>query len=156
MLPASTRTYLLHGLRATPIVLAHLTAGLEDVVLDRRPDADRFTIREVLAHLADFEGVWLERMRRMASEAEPFLPSVDEGELAVQHQYALADPELQKEAFRRRRADLVNFLEALPPEDWDRTGRRDTGIITIGTLAVMVLGHDGYHLQEIVEWMHAC
>ncbi|MGC8668194.1 MAG: DinB family protein [Chthonomonadales bacterium] len=153
MLPSATRTYLVHGLRATPIVVEHLTQGLDDAVLDRRPDAERFTIREVLAHLADFEVVWLERMRRMASEAEPFLPGVDESELAAAHDYAHSDPEVQRDRFCRGRDALVGFLEALSPEEWDRTGRRETGIITIGSLAAMVLGHDGYHTRQIVEWM---
>lgn len=133
----------------------HVTRRLDDAVLDRRPDPERFTIREVLAHLADFEGVWLERMERMASEGNPDLPGVDESELAVANDYAASVPDAERRRFREGRGRLVEFLEALPAAQWDRTGRRNGSVITIGSLAAMVLGHDGYHLREIVEWTNA-
>src|SRR5437879_4197786 len=61
MLPVFARKYVLAGLTGSPDVLEALLkdVGPNDPAWDKRPDPERFTIREVLAHLADWEGIFL-------------------------------------------------------------------------------------------------
>src|SRR5689334_15273409 len=110
MLPDQARGYLLHGLGATPVVVDRLLREATPDDYDRRPDPERFTLREVLAHLADWEPIWLERLRKLRTESQPALPSYDEGQLAIDHDYAHADVNEQQARFRDGRAALLRFL----------------------------------------------
>ena len=154
MLPAKSRYYMMHGLSAAPVVIERMLRDTGPEEFDRRPDPDRFTIREVMGHLADWEGVWMERASRMANEENPHLQGYDEGQWAIDHGYAHMDLAEQIARFRTGRERLVTFLNALKPEDWSRTCTHDEwGPSNIEAMAVLILGHDGYHTKQIAEWL---
>src|SRR3712207_4543533 len=143
--------YLIHGLGGTAIVLDRLLKGVTAEELDQRPDPDRFTLREVIAHLADWEGVWHERMQRLRDEDLPLLPGYDEGQWAIDHDYTNTDAAERLAHFREGRAALVALLQSLPADAWTRKGRHgEWGDLTLFDLASLVLGHDGYHLRQVV------
>lgn len=150
------RRYVLHALEAGPVLVEALTAGLTDAEADRRPDPERFTLREVLCHLADWEPIWLERVSRIARESNPQLPSIDEGQMAIANDYAHQDLATQIARYRAGRENLIAFLRALSPADWERSGIRDElGDVTIDDIATFVIGHDGYHYRQLVEFRQA-
>jgi len=156
MIPEHVRRYLLAGLEATPIALDRLLKDAPEAAWDLRPDPERFTLREVMAHLADWEPVWRERLERIRSEDLPELPGYDEGQWAIDHDYAHADPRTQQALFRDRRAQLLEMLRALSPDDWQRAGQHSQwGRLTMCDLATLILGHDGYHLRQTAEWLEA-
>lgn len=144
--------YLLYGLSATPALLRHLTAGLTEAQLDGRPDPDRFTIREVVAHMADWEAVCAERLHRTVTEESPELPDWDEDQAAIDGQYDQSDLAEQLALFTARRTALVAFLTARAPEDWERTSCRAGSPSNLLGLAAIQLGHDGYHLEQLVAY----
>ena len=151
------RHYLKCGLLATPEVIATLLSGIDsgNDIWDVRPDPDRFTLREVLAHLADWEVIWLSRMTRIIEENVPDLPGIDEGEMAIDNDYGAQDPLDNQIRFKEGREKLVAFLERISDDDWRRVGIRspDIGRLPIDEMAAMVLGHDGYHTLQIVDWL---
>lgn len=154
MLPEKTRYYLMEGMSAPPNVLTHLLKGATDAELDRRPDPERFTLREAVAHLADWDTIWLERLTAMRDRDRPTIQGYDEGQLAVDHDYAHADVGDQLALFRERRERLMAFFRALTPEEWDRQGlHTELGPMSISDWAAQILGHDGYHLRQAVEWL---
>lgn len=101
MINEVARHYALEGLTATPAILTHLIDPVTAEIWDRRVDPERFTLREVLAHLADWEPIWMERLERMHAEKEPLLPDLDEGERAKQKDYAHADVGNSLKRFRQ-------------------------------------------------------
>lgn len=156
--PAPARTYLFKALAGTPDVLAKLLAGIEatDPIWDKRPDPERFSLREVLAHLADWEPIWKSRFERMRDEENPFLGSVDEGQLVIDHDYAHQNPIANLARYKQGRRELVDVLGALSDEDWDKTGYREfVGDLTVQMLASLIQSHDGYHLVQVVKWLEA-
>lgn len=157
MLPAPVRKYLLTSIASTPKILATLLAEIsgEDAVWDKRPDPERFTLREVLAHLTDWEPIHVERINRILNEEEPVLPDLDEGQFAIDNDYAHQDPIENLRLFAERRAKLVALLKGLPEEALDRAGIRPPAIgrITIDEMATLVLAHDVYHIAQVVEWL---
>lgn len=156
MLPDQARRYLLHGLAATPVVIDRLMRAATAADDDRRPDPERFTLREVIAHLADWETVWRERLERIRAETEPLLPNIDEGRMAIERDYAHSHVTGRQAQFRDGRAALLRLLTSLQPEEWQRAGRHsEWGAMTIADLATLVLGHDAYHLRQIAEWLEA-
>jgi len=146
------RTYLIAGLTATPELVSTVVGGVDDTVADRRPAPDRFTVREMVAHLAGWDTVWLERVRRMITEDEPVLPSWDPDVRAAENGYNDYPVAYWVECLSRNRSALVDFLNTLSAEDWERTGFRDgVGGCTVAEIAVMALGHDNGHQRQLVE-----
>lgn len=147
------RKYLLSALEATPGILEHLLHGLCNEEADFRPDAARFSIREVMAHLADWDAIFLERLQRTRDEEEPLLEDLDEGQLAVERDYAHADLLEQSRIFRERRAQTVEFARTLSPHEWQCPCQHQrVGRLTLEALATLIPLHDAYHLQQVVEW----
>ncbi len=156
MLPDSVRHYLLEGLEATPFVLERLVVAISERESNHRRDPERFTIRKVVAHLADWEAIWLERMVRMRWHESPRLQGYDPDELAREHNYAGTVVVEQLERFRAGREDMLRMLYDLEPEDWSRPAIHDEwGSLTISDLATLILGHDSYHLRQVAEWRTA-
>ena len=72
--------------------------------------------------------------------------------MAIDHNYAQQDPRANLLSFRKERKLLLHLLESLPDSAWDRLGNRTPGIgpISLEALAVMILGHDGYHAHQVI------
>lgn len=156
--PQRTLDYLLPALAGTPDVLDGFLKAVPsgDPLWDFRPDPARFTLREIVAHLADWEPIWLERVTRTRDENQPSLPDVDEGGLVIEHDYAHSDPHESLARFRKGRVTLVAFLRSLQASDWERTGLREgVGPVTLVAHMVWTLGHDGYHTQQVAQWLEA-
>lgn len=154
MLPPKVLHYLLEGLAATPVVIDRMLQEATEADYDRRPDPERFTLREVMGHLADWEGVWMERATRIVHEEHPHLRGYDEGQWAIDHNYGRMDVREQQARFRDGRARLVTLLRDLSPDQWQRTaGHDEWGEITMAGMATLILGHDGYHTRQVAEWL---
>ncbi len=147
------RGYLMTALEGAPDLFDHLLAGLTTSEADLRPDPERFTIREVMAHIAEWETVFLARMKRICSEETPVLEGYDEWQWATEHNYAGSNPLEQSKHFRERRTQTVAFLHSRSPADWLRSGNRpEIGLITLEAQALLISLHDTYHLRQITEW----
>ena len=154
MLPDRIHLYLLLDLECAPAVLARLLADVTDpAAWDRRPDPDRFTLREMVAHLADWDGVFLGRMTQTRDEENAALRGLDEGQVAIDHDYAHADPQECLMRYEAGREKIVAFLRALSPEQWGRVGTHtEVGPISLETQAVLIAVHDGYHRQQALSY----
>ena len=156
MMPAVVRRYVISALAGTPDVLERLFKDVhaDDPRWDFRPDPERFTLREVVAHLADWEPIHLERIQRMLNEENPMMPNIDEERMAVENDYGNSDPHGSLEWLRGGRQKIVQQLEALQPDEWPRPGFREhVGTVTIEILSVFIIAHDGYHTRQIAQWL---
>ena len=141
------------ALTGNPALIENALKDLKAEEVDFRPDPERFTIREIMCHLADWEVVFLERMQRICAEEVPLLPNLDEGQMVIDNDYAHQDTVEQIRLFVERRAKMVAFLNGRSAEDWLRVGNRpEIGMISLHELANIVALHDIYHLQQIVQW----
>ena len=150
MLPERIHTYLLIDLDSAPAVLAQLVAGVTN--WDRRPDPDRFTLREMVAHLADWDSVFLGRLTQTRDEENATLHGLDEGQVALDNDYAHADPHECLARYAAGRKQTVAFLRGLAPEQWGRNGTHtEVGPISMEAQAVLIAVHDGYHRQQALD-----
>jgi uncharacterized damage-inducible protein DinB len=148
-----TRTYLLSSIEGAPELFGRLLNGAVGDEFDYRPEPGRFSIREILAHLADWEEIWLMRMTLTRDEHEPLLASIDVGQLAIDRDYSHRDHVEQLRLFGVRRAALADFVRSLTRADWARVCvRPDIGRVTMEGLAVFVTLHDSYHVRQVAEW----
>ena len=149
-IPSALKTYLIGGIAGTPAVMSRLAESITD--WDACSSPERFTYREALAHLADWDAIFGERIHRILTEEHPTLPDIDEGQLAVERDYASQEPGANLARFRESREALVAQLSALGEDDWHRFGFREkVGDLSLLHLATMILGHDAYHIQQFAE-----
>lgn len=154
MLPVYAVRYLISALEGTPAVVSALVADMPD--WDARPDPDRFSLREIVAHLADWEPVAHGRIVRTVAETVPTLPNWDEEAAAVIGDYAHTNPHESLLWLTERRAATVATLAALAESDWSRVAEREgVGMLSVERQAFLMLAHDGHHLRQIVEWTKA-
>ncbi len=155
MLPERVYRFMLIDLESAPDVLGKMLETIADPsVYDYRPDPARFTLREVVAHLADWDQVFLGRMTQTRHTENPTLQDKDEGQVALDNDYAHADPAESLARYKANRAELVAFLRTLTPAQWERIANHiEVGPITLTAQAVLVGAHDGYHRQQVVEWL---
>ncbi|MDX1934102.1 MAG: DinB family protein [Capsulimonadales bacterium] len=150
--------YLLNAIGHTPVTLNALLSARDggDPVWEGRTDPDRFRLREVVAHLADWEAIFRERLERIVTEEHPLLLRPDPDERARAQGYATADPHECLLRFAARRTETVAWLRTLETERIERTGHLDRlGDLSLHTLVVLILGHDAYHLRQTAESLQA-
>ena len=139
-------------LRATPVVLGALVAGVEDARLRRRPAPREWAIIEVVGHLADTEERALARVRRMLTEDNPELAPFDQEALAEQRRYL--DLDLQQELARlnQLRRQHLALLEGLDGPGWERTGRHgEHGTMSVELYETHVAAEEVDHLAQIAR-----
>jgi len=160
MLPSFVREYTLNAVAGAPDVLERLLTGVTptDSAWDRRPDPARFTLREVVGHLADWNGVFLDRITRTRDEDRPSLRFRTPEDVAQESGSFQAAPDVSLARFRAGRAQMAPILRALAPEQWERVGSlpghpQITGDVSIEAWIVQIVGHDGYHMKQVAEWL---
>jgi len=140
----------------TPDTLEALLAGIEstDPIWDKRPDPERFTLREILAHLADYDLMWPARLSRTLAEDNPTHVPANPGQMAIDNNYAAIDPRVSLATIRDRRAGLVALLHDTNEDLWQRTARwGEMGTVTFEEQAAVVVIHDSYHTSQIAQWL---
>jgi hypothetical protein len=125
-------------------------AGLPDADLRRPERPGKWSILEVLQHLADTELVVGWRLRRILTEEEPELAGFDQDAWARDLGYRDADPEVTLSQLGVLREANLRLLRSLPEEAWERAGRHaERGRETVRRVASLAAAHDLVHLRQI-------
>jgi hypothetical protein len=97
-------------MRASPVILKRLVAGLDDDQIRARPAPGEWAVIEVVAHMADVDERAHARLRRMLAEDNPFLPAFDQEALAEERCYIKMDLAEELARYQRTRAAHVAGL----------------------------------------------
>jgi hypothetical protein len=137
-------------LRDTPGAAARVVATLTPQKL-RTPERDgKWSIAQVLRHLADSDVVWGWRMRLILAQDRPVITGFDQDLWAERLDYANADPNESLETFAVLRRDNLRLIEQATPEDLKRVGvHSERGEESAGHLVRLFAGHDLLHLNQI-------
>jgi DinB superfamily len=136
--------------RATAAKLKKLTHGLTPKQLRWQPAPGKWSIAEIVAHLADVEIVASWRMRSVLGANGTAIQAFDQDAWASVFKYGKRDVEQSLEVFRLLRENNLAMLKALPPESWDNYGMHaERGKETIAHLARMFAGHDTNHVLQV-------
>jgi hypothetical protein len=136
--------------RGSAAKLKKLIQGLGPKELKWKPEPGKWSIAEIVAHLADVEIVAGWRMRAiLGSNGTPIQP-FDQDTWAAVFEYNERDPKQSLEVFRVLRENNLAMLKALPPESWHNYGMHaERGKETIAHLARMFAGHDTNHILQV-------
>jgi DinB superfamily len=126
--------------------------GMTAEQLDARPIAGKMTTRELICHLADFELVGTERLKRILFEERPLLPGFDQDVMARSLGYDVRDPAEELALIELVRRHTTRILHSVPDSAWSRVGvHSEAGELTLERLLHRVTKHLTHHLPFIAE-----
>lgn len=130
--------------------LRYLTAGRSRAELAQSPDPSRWSIVQILAHLADAEVVAGWRFRSiLAWDGIPIQP-FDQDQWAEAFKYADADPGESLDLFEVSRRANLSLLRRVNPARHAHAGlHAERGKETIAHLVRLYAGHDLNHTRQI-------
>ena len=130
--------------------IAALVKGADKIKLAQRPQPGKWSVTEILAHLADVELVQGFRMRLILGSNGTAIQGFDQDVWAEYSNYAKQEPELSLQAYLSTRERTVRLLQSLPPEKLDYYGMHsERGKETVTRVAEMLAGHDIHHMRQI-------
>lgn len=136
--------------RATASKLKKLTQGLTSKQLKWRPEPAKWSIAEIIAHLADAEVVASWRMRSVIGENVITIQPFDQDAWASVFEYQKRDAKRSLELFRVLRENNLAMLGEIPKQTWENYGMHlERGKESIAHLARMFAGHDTNHLLQV-------
>jgi uncharacterized damage-inducible protein DinB len=154
MFSAVVRERVIDALDGTPDLLAYVLGHLDKSAScwDVRNDPESYSLREILAHLADWDAIWYERMSMTKGGQEPILAAVNLYQRAQEMGYSETDPIESLQRLTQSRPVMVAFLSNLTPVEWKRVAfHPEEGRQSIETQAAWVLAHDDYYIKQVVR-----
>lgn len=137
-------------LRETPAMLRRLIVRKPPKLLSRRPQPEKWSVREILSHLADDELVLGYRMRRVLEEPGRPIESFDQARWASVLRYASDEPAKTLERFREMRQWNLDLFGRLSAEEWSLFGvHAERGRESLRDMALLYAGHDLNHAGQI-------
>ena len=135
---------------ATAKKLARLLKGVPTGKLRKRPATGKWSVSEIVAHLADAEIVGGFRMRLILGAPGTPIAAFDQDSWVTSGHYDKRDPRKSIEQFRVLREGNIAMLKSLKPEQWKHYGMHsERGQETIEHIVRMFAGHDINHLRQI-------
>jgi uncharacterized damage-inducible protein DinB len=140
--------------RAGPGILHKAVAGLteKEEQLHARPIPGKWSILEVVCHLADFEIVYADRIKRVIAEDEPTIFGGDPETFAARLAYQKRDIEEELRVVDIVRKQVSRILEEIAEQDFQRHGiHSEYGPLTLETILMRVTNHIPHHVRFIEE-----
>ena len=139
-------------LSKTHAALKKSIAGVSPAKLKKREAPGKWSIAQVLQHLADSDLVWGWRVRLILSHDRPAITGYDQDLWAGRLDYEHADAKQALADFASLRASNLRLLKKATPADLDRFGiHAERGEESVGHLIRLYAGHDLLHLNQIAR-----
>jgi NAD(P)-dependent dehydrogenase (short-subunit alcohol dehydrogenase family) len=136
--------------QSAPAKLAALLKGKTGKQLVRRPAPDKWSVAEIVAHLADAELAVAWRIRQILSNNAIPIQAYDQDMWARTFDYAHRDPRASLATFRTLREANLALLKSVSRKLWDNYGvHQERGNESVSHMVRMVAGHDLNHLQQV-------
>lgn len=142
-------------------IIALLTVQLDDTVALLRDLTDeqalhayapgKWTIKEVIAHVADAERVFAYRALRFARRDETALAGFDENAYTPAGAFNARPLASLISEFTAVRRATVALLAGLPEEAWRRGGNASDHFVSVRALAWIAAGHELHHRSIIAQ-----
>ena len=141
----------LEAAEKSPKEIAAAVSGLSPAALHYKPTPEKWSILEILGHLADIEIVYAYRLRQMLADQNPVIAPMDQDAWARNLGYMdTAAPELVA-IYGLNRHHNLRLLRRLKPADLEKSAfhperKQD---VTVARLVEMMAGHGVDHLAQI-------
>jgi len=137
-------------LRQTPDAVRSKVAGLSDSQLSAPEASGKWSMRQVVRHLADSDLVWGYRMRMVLAHDRPTITGYDQDLWADRLRYDRADLEQALQELAVLRRSNLSLLAGASAADRQRVGvHAERGEESVDHMIRMYAGHDLLHLQQL-------
>ena len=134
--------------RATPVRLESLLQSSAPDKLTMAPSPGKWSVRDILCHLADSEIVFAFRLRQALAEDHHVIQPFDQDRWAAN--YAHYDARMALATFSTVRQWNLAFIGGLKPEDFDKAlNHPERGDMTLQVVVETMAGHDRNHLRQV-------
>ena len=135
-----------------PKTVRKACAGMSAEQVRARPIAGKWSTLEVVAHIADFDPILADRMKRVIAEEKPTLLGADENKFAASLAYGDRDLEEELTIIEKTRSQMARILRKLPAEALSRVGvHSEKGPRTLEQLLTITINHIPHHVKFIDE-----
>jgi DinB superfamily len=135
---------------AAPAKLATLLKNVSPAGARKRPEPTKWSIAEIVAHLADTELVGGYRIRAILGAPGSQIIGFDQDRWVTALHYDKRNLQKPFEQYRALREANLALLKSLTPEQWKHHGiHNERSAETIETIVRMFAGHDLNHFQQI-------
>ena len=134
-----------------PEHVARAVTQISNKALQFKPAPNKWSIQEILAHLADSEIVYAYRLRQALADNDPTFAPIDQDAWATNLGYMeTSTPELVALYSLVRRAN-VRLLRRITPADLEKGGFHPerNRKVTVAELVEMMAQHGPNHLEQI-------
>jgi hypothetical protein len=137
-------------LHETPLALPRAVERLSSKQVREPERPGKWSIGQILQHLADSEVVWAWRMRLILAQDRPPLTGYDQDLWAERLHYDQADPSDALELFALLRRANLRLVDGASAADLKRVGvHAERGEESLEHLCRLYAGHDLLHLRQI-------
>jgi hypothetical protein len=135
--------------RGAEMVAVSIT-GAAGSELDFVPEPGKWSIRQIMAHLADSEMVAGGRLRQIIAEDHPRIQAYDQNAWAANLDYGKRKTSQALETFRRIRSENYELLKDLPPATFEREGiHTERGQLSLKYLLQLMAEHAENHAAQL-------
>lgn len=136
--------------RQAPQTLARLISGVPVAKLTQSPAPGKWSVTEILMHLAEDELTSSWRYRQMLEYEGPQLAGFNQELWARWSDYRSWAPDDALNMFRLLREANLKLFAQLTPQQWERHGNHtERGKITVRDLCRHMAAHDINHIEQI-------
>jgi DinB superfamily len=118
---------------------------------DHRYAPGKWSVRQVLGHMADTERIFGYRALSVARGDPAPLPGVEQDDWMAASTFGSSSLEDLLAEFQAVRTGNLYLLGGLTPVAWERRGTASGHTVTVRALAYMLLGHERAHLDVLRE-----
>ena len=137
-------------LAGTALRIGRTITGRSDVDLRWSSSPERWTVVQILAHLADSEIVFAYRVRMILGSPGTAIQAYDQDAWSRSQHSESSDPHASLALFSALRTPMIRLLRSLNDEELDRYGMHaERGKESIRHLLSLYAGHDRNHLNQI-------
>ncbi len=127
-------------------------AGMTREQLLARPVPGKWSTLEVVCHIADFEPILVERMKRIIALSEAKLLAADENLFVTQLHYDDRDLNEELAVVDATRTAMARIIEKLTPAQLERKGEHSIkGPVTLASVIQGAINHINGHLVHVAE-----
>jgi len=135
-----------------PELLREAVVGLQDEHLDAVPVPGKWSIRQVICHLADCEIVYADRIKRVLAEENPTISGLCPDAFQRALSYDQRDVGNELDAIQATRRQITQILAQVDVERFQRTAvDSEDGPLTLETLLERITRHIPHHITFIQE-----
>ena len=146
---AEERKKLIELYRGGYAIVAEALLKITPEEMDAKPGPERWSVRDIIHHLADSEMTAAVRLRLLLAQDRPTIHGYDQDEFARRLYYDRPH-EVSLELFQIVRQSTVEILDRLTPAEWLREGTHtEAGPYGVEAWLKIYSGHAHKHARQI-------